>query len=203
MESKLYIDNTTKKLLISGETSLLHSESNVELTWKHIVDTTSGSVDVYGSIFKHVSFGDLPVNSKPGVDQRLRVSAGIEGSSTSPDTLLVLRARKTHNLAERVKVVRGKDSVDSRTDVRAKGKYVYNLMSDAWTGTGYLGVSQCLFNLHSTMDLRLSAGVQADYSKGKSSKVDLQPVIKLEENAWSLEMRPKNNKMNWNLTYSL
>ena len=163
-------------------------------------------VDVYGAILKHMSFGELPANSKTGVDQRLRVSAGVEGSSTSTDTLLVLQGRKTTNLAERVKVVRGKDLVDSRTDLSVKGKYIYNIKKDVWLGSGFVGLSQCLFNLHSTMDLRLSAGLQADYvkPKGGASRVDVQPVIKVEENAWTLEVRPKNNnRLDYSLTYNL
>jgi hypothetical protein len=201
MESKLYIDNSSKKLLLTGEVSLLH-DANVELNFKHVVDTTNGDVQVHGSIFKHVAFGDLPTNSKPGVDSRFRVSAGVEGSSTSPDTLLVLQARLNRNIAEKVKIKRGKDSVDSRTDVRIKGRYAYNLMNDEWNGTGYAGVSQCLFDLHSTMDLRVSAGIQGELSRA-SNQVRVQPVIKLEENAWSLEMKPRNNKLNWGLTYHL
>ena len=54
MESKLYIDNTKKQLLLSGETSLLHGETNTELRWKHIVNTSSSEVNVYGAILKHV-----------------------------------------------------------------------------------------------------------------------------------------------------
>lgn len=206
MESKLFIDSTTKQLLLSGETSLLHSETATELRWKHVVNTSSCGVDVYGAILKHMSFGELPANSKTGVDQRLRVSAGVEGSSTSTDTLLVFQGRKTTNLAERVKVVRGKDLVDSRTDLSVKGKYIYNIKKDVWLGSGFVGLSQCLFNLHSTMDLRLSAGLQADYvkPKGGASRVDVQPVIKVEENAWTLEVRPKkNNRLDYSLTYNL
>lgn len=206
MESKLFIDSTTKQLLLSGETSLLHNETATELKWKHVVNTSNASVDVYGAVLKHVSFGDLPTNAKPGVDQRLRVSAGVEGSSTSTDTLLVFQGRKTTNLAERVKVVRGKDTVDSRTDLSIKGKYMYNIKNDVWLGSGYLGLSQCLFNLHSTMDVRVSAGIQADYvkPKGAASRVTLQPVLKLEENAWTFEVRPKkNNRLDYSLTYNL
>jgi hypothetical protein len=204
MESKLYIDNTKKQLLLSGETSLLHGETNTELRWKHIVNTSSSEVNVYGAILKHVSFGELP--SRAGVDQRLRLSAGVQASSESPDTLLVLEGRKTTNLAERVKILRGKDSVDSRTDLRVKGKYMYNVKNDVFLGSGYVGLSSCLFNLHATMDLRVSAGLQADYVKSKkaASRVDVQPVIKLEENAWTFEVRPKKGgKVDYSLTYCL
>ena len=56
------------------------------------------------------------------------------------------------------------------------------------------------------MDLRASVGLQADYvkPKGVASRVDVQPVLKLEENAWTLEVRPKkNNRVDWSMTYSL
>ena len=172
--------------------------------FKHVVNTSTATVDVYGSVLKHVSFGELP--SRAGVDQRLRLSAGVQASSESPDTLFVMEGKKTTNLAERVKIMRGKDTVDSRTDLVAKGTYMYNVKSDVFLGSGYVGISQCLFNLHSTMDLRVSAGVQADYVKPKkaTARIDVQPVIKLEENAWTLEVKPKKGgKVDYSLTYSL
>ena len=99
MESKLYIDNTKKQLLLSGETSLLHGETNTELRWKHIVNTSSSEVNVYGAILKHVSFGELP--SRAGVDQRLRLSAGVQASSESPDQKASWAIVKTSSAARK------------------------------------------------------------------------------------------------------
>lgn len=196
METRLHIDNREKKLYLSGRASFLHS-SNVELKFKHMIDTSSASVHVSGSLMKHLSFGDND-RVKPGVDSRLRLSAGLRGNSSSTDTFLVLKARKHFRVAEKVRLARGKDTLDSSTDVCTKACYAYNLRSDSWTGDVFCGISHTMFRLHDTMDIRVSAGLETSINKNKLQNV--QPIVKIEENnwTWSTDLSGK-----WNISYML
>jgi hypothetical protein len=196
METRLHIDNRDRKLYLSGKTSFLHS-SDVELRLKHIVDTESADVRVFGSLMKHLSFGDIS-RGKPGVDSRLRLSAGLSANSSSVDTLLVLKGKKHFRVAEKIRLIRGKDTVDNSTDVLVKASYSYNLKRDVWTGDVFCGISHTMFRLHDTMDIRLSAGLETCINKNKLQS--FRPLIKVEENnwTWSTDLSGK-----WHVDYLL
>lgn len=196
METRLLIDNRERKLYLSGKASFLHS-SNVELKFKHRIDTSSADVRVSGSLMKHLSFGEND-RVKPGVDSRLRVSAGLWGDSTSTDTLLVLKAKKHFRVAEKVRLIRGKDTLDNSTDMRLKASYAYNLRRDVWTGNVFCGISHTMFRLHDTMDIRVSAGLETSINKNKLQT--MEPVIKVEENNWTLSTDLSGK---WRVSYLL
>lgn len=196
METRLHIDNRDRKLYLSGKTSFLHS-SDVELRLKHIVDTESADVRVFGSLMKHLSFGDIS-RGKPGVDSRLRLSAGLSANSSSVDTLLVLKGKKHFRVAEKIRLIRGKDTVDNSTDVHLKACYKYNLKNDSWAGDVFCGISHTMFKIHDSMDIRVSAGLQSSINKNKLQTVT--PIIKVEENNWTwfTDLSGK-----WNISYML
>lgn len=196
METRLFIDNRDRKLCLSGKASFLHS-SNVELKVKHIIDMSSADVRVSGSLLKHLSFGEGD-RGKPGVDSRLRISAGLKGNSSDTDTFLVLKAKKHFRMAEKVRLIRGKDTLDNSTDMRVKASYSYNLKRDIWTGDVFCGISHTMFRLHDTMDIRLSAGFETCINKNKLQSI--RPLIKVEENnwTWSTDLSGK-----WHASYLL
>lgn len=194
METKLCIDNREKTLFLSGKARFLHS-SNVELKLKHIIDTKSANVKVFGSLEKHLNFGDLP--SRASVDERLRLSAGVKANSYSTDTLLFLKGKKQFRLAEKIRVIRGKDIQDNSTDLKMKALYSLNLKTEEWGGEIFCGLSRTMFRVHDTMDIRVSLGVHTTINKNKIQPI--QPVIKLEENCWTLT----TSGQTWNLSYML
>jgi len=196
METRLHVDNRERKLCLSGKTSFLHS-SNVELKLNHIIDVSSADVRVSGSLLKHLSFGENE-KGRVGVDSRLRLSAGLSGSSSDTDTFLVLEAKKHFRIAEKVRVVRGKDTLDNTTDIKVKASYSYNLKRDMWTGDVSCGISQTIFKLHDTMDIRISAGLETCINKNKLQS--FRPLIKLEENNWTWSTDLSGQ---WNVSYLL
>lgn len=120
---------------------------------------------------------------RKGFDSRMRLSAGVDFASSTADTALVLKAKKQHRIAEKRRVSRGKDFLDSATDIRLKARYDYNLQADSWSGNAVVEVSHASFKVNDAMDLRVSLGMKGSINRGQISR--MQPVLKIEENCWS------------------
>ena len=67
-----------------------------------------------------------------------------------------------------------------------------------WTGNVFCGISHTMFRLHDTMDIRVSAGLETSINKNKLQT--MEPVIKVEENNWTLSTDLSGK---WRVSYLL
>lgn len=135
---------------------------------------------------------------RKGFDNRLRLSAGVDFASSTADTALVLKAEKQYRIAEKRRVSRGKDFLDSATDIRLKARYDYNFQADSWSGDAIAELSHASFKVNDNMDLRVSLGMKGSINRGGVSQ--MQPVLKIEENCWSFTTDCKGM---WHVDYLL